>query len=137
MEEVNNLSLDNLKKVEGGYLISEDGVIDLANYIKNLKEERDKFKSKYKKTLNSLKEERKQYEIVIEDKNKTIDLYAEQVENYKKLNSDYETQVENYKSQLSNYEELLTIERREQMINKLMNGVEVVSLLAIIVVMNN
>jgi uncharacterized protein YlxW (UPF0749 family) len=82
-----NLNLQNLKKTDGGYLITNSDLIILANYIKDLQEENINLSNQVKVLENSLNSEREKTKETIEEKNKLISNLEDQIKNYKKIES--------------------------------------------------
>jgi len=76
--------LDNLKKVEGGYFISNDNMVSLANYIEQLKTDKQKLQAKVDALNEALKSERKSVESLLQSKDEIIAMQDRQIERLEK-----------------------------------------------------
>lgn len=72
-------NLENLEKVEGGYFISNENIVSLAQYIESLKTENEKLKAKNQALNEALESERKKINEVINTKNMVIEQQDEQI----------------------------------------------------------
>ena len=72
--------LDNLKKVEGGYFISNDNMVSLANYIEQLKTDNQKLQAKVDALNEALESERKSVESLLKSKDEIIAMQDRQIE---------------------------------------------------------
>ena len=79
------IPLENLKKVEGGFYISDENIIQLANYIQDLKEESNRLQNLTDVLNNSLLEEREQASNLLTEKDNIIELQKQQIADYKEL----------------------------------------------------
>ena len=77
--------LENLQKVDGGYYISDENIIELANYIQDLQEEKQRLKVLADVLNQSLEEERKKVQGLLAGKDKIIKLQEEQIKDYKEM----------------------------------------------------
>src|SRR5690554_3572013 len=81
----NNPPMQNLKKVDGGFFISEENIIKLANYIQDLQDENARLQAMVDRLNNALQEEREAVQLLINEKDNIIALQQEQIEDYKEL----------------------------------------------------
>lgn len=79
------LELENLQKVDGGYYISDENIIELANYIQNLQEEKQRLQILAEVLNQSLEEEREKVQELLAGKNEIIKLQEEQIKDYKDI----------------------------------------------------
>ena len=77
--------LENLQKVDGGYYISDENIIELANYIQDLQEEKQRLKVLAEVLNQSLEQEREKVRELLAGKDKIIKLQKEQIEDYKDI----------------------------------------------------
>jgi len=76
--------LSNLKKVEGGYFISNDNMVSLANYIEQLKTDKQKLQAKVDALNQALESERKKVNDLLASKNEVIELQNKQIKRLEK-----------------------------------------------------
>ena len=79
------IPLENLKKVEGGFYISDENIMQLANYIQDLQEEVNRLQNLADVLNNSLEEERDQVSQLLTEKDNIIELQKQQIADYKEL----------------------------------------------------
>ena len=85
MAKSEEIPLENLKKVEGGFYISDKNIMQLANYIQDLQEEANRLQNLTDVLNNSLLEEREQASQLLDEKDNIIDLQKQQIADYKGL----------------------------------------------------
>ena len=85
MAQNEEIPLGNLKKVEGGFYISDENIMQLANYIQDLQEEANRLQNLTDVLNNSLQEERDQASKLLAEKDNIIDLQKQQIADYKEL----------------------------------------------------
>ena len=71
--------LDNIEKVDGGFFISDENMISLANYISELQAENQSLKLTNEQLNIALEEERKKVNEIINQKDYTIKLLNEHI----------------------------------------------------------
>jgi predicted nuclease with TOPRIM domain len=76
---------ENALQVEAGYFLSGEGVVGLANFIKDLEDENARLQAMVDRLNNSLKEEREAVKALLNEKDNIIVLQREQIEDYKEL----------------------------------------------------
>ena len=79
------IPLENLKKVDGGFYISDENIMQLANYIQDLQEENNRLQNLTDVLNNSLLEEREQVSKLLTEKDNIIELQKQQIADYKEL----------------------------------------------------
>lgn len=77
--------LANLQKTDGGFYISDENIIELANYIQDLQEEKQRLQILADVLSQSLEEEREKVQELIAGKDEIIKLQEEQIEDYKDI----------------------------------------------------
>ena len=85
MAQSEEIPLENLKKVEGGFYISDKNIMQLANYIQDLQEEANRLQNLTDVLNNSLLEERDQASQLLAEKDNIIELQKQQIADYKGL----------------------------------------------------
>lgn len=75
--------LANVKKVDGGYFLSDENIISLANYIQELQDENMRLLATVEALNEALREERVFVDRLLEEKDKVITLQDEQIEDLK------------------------------------------------------
>jgi hypothetical protein len=76
---------ENALQVEAGYFLSDEGVVGLANFIKDLEDENTRLGLLAEKLNSALEKEREVTQLVIEEKDRVISLQSEQLKDYKEL----------------------------------------------------
>lgn len=77
--------LNNLKKVDGGFFISDENIIKLANYIQDLQDENARLQVMVERLSYSLQEEREAVKALLNEKDNVIKLQQEQIADLKEL----------------------------------------------------
>jgi len=77
--------LENLKKTDEGYYISNEDIIKLANYIQDLQEKNQKLQALVDVLKKSLEEERVKAQELLAGKDQIIELQEQQIADYKEL----------------------------------------------------
>ena len=77
--------LENIKKTEQGYLISQEDIIELANYIKEMETKVGKLEAKVQTLEEVLAEERKYFDNKLSQANELIALQNQQIKDYKEM----------------------------------------------------
>ena len=85
MAQSEEIPLENLKKVEDGFYISDKNIMQLANYIQDLQEEINRLQNLADVLNNSLAEERDQASQLLAEKDNIIELQKQQIADYKGL----------------------------------------------------
>ena len=80
-----NPPIENLKKVDGGFFISDENIIKLANYIQDLQDENARLQAMVDRLNNALQEEREAVQLLINEKDNIIALQQEQIADLKEL----------------------------------------------------
>src|SRR5690554_558273 len=80
-----NLLIENLKKVNGGFFISDENIIKLANYIQDLQDENARLQAMVERLSHSLQEERETVKALLNEKDNVIKLQQEQIADLKEL----------------------------------------------------
>lgn len=80
-----NTPLTNIEKTNGGYLLTDENIIALANYIQELQAENVRLQSVVDALNKSLQEERIIVEKLLNEKDHVINLQREQIEDLKFL----------------------------------------------------
>ncbi|NLM21176.1 MAG: hypothetical protein GX207_05445 [Peptococcaceae bacterium] len=87
-------TFENALQVEAGYFLSDEGVVGLANFIKDLEDENVRLELLAEKLNSALEKEREVTQMAIEEKDRVISLQSEQLKDYKELlnypNKDYD-----------------------------------------------
>ena len=78
-------TFENALQVEAGYFLSDEGVVGLANFIKDLEDENVRLELLAEKLNSTLQKEREISQLAIEEKNRIILLQDEQIKDYKEL----------------------------------------------------
>lgn len=76
---------ENALQVEAGYFLSDEGVVGLANFIKDLEDENTRLGLLAEKLNSALEKEREVTQLAIEEKDRVISLQSEQLKDYKEL----------------------------------------------------
>ena len=76
---------ENALQVEAGYFLSDEGVVGLANFIKDLEDENVRLELLAEKLNSALEKEREVTQLTIEEKDRVISLQSEQLKDYKEL----------------------------------------------------
>lgn len=82
-----NEPFDNITKVNGGYFLTDENIISLANYIQELQSENTRLLSTTDILKEALKEERLFTDKLLAEKDKVISLQDEQIKDLKFLNN--------------------------------------------------
>lgn len=85
MAQSEEIPLENLEKVDGGFYISDENIMQLANYIQDLQEENNRLQNLTDVLNNSLAEERDQVAQLLAEKDNIITLQKQQIADYKEL----------------------------------------------------
>ena len=85
MAQSEEIPLENLQKVDGGFYISDENIMQLANYIQDLQEENNRLQNLTDVLNNSLAEERDQVAQLLAEKDNIITLQKQQIVDYKEL----------------------------------------------------
>jgi len=80
-----NPPIEKLKKVDGGFFISDENIIKLANYIQEMQDENARLQVLVDRLNNALQEEREAVKALLNEKDNVIKLQQEQIEDYKEL----------------------------------------------------
>ncbi len=80
---VNANELTNIEKVDGGYFLSDENIIALANYIQELQSENTRLLSQVDALNTALQEERSLVGQLLAEKDKIIELQERQIEDLK------------------------------------------------------
>lgn len=80
-----NPLIENLKKVNGGFFISDENIIKLANYIQDLQDENARLQAMVERLSHSLQEERETVKALLNEKDNVIKLQQEQIADLKEL----------------------------------------------------
>jgi len=72
--------LENFQKVQGGYLLSDENIISLANYIQELQDENVRLLATVEALNVALQEERVYVDKLLAEKDKVISLQERQIE---------------------------------------------------------
>src|SRR5690554_6304541 len=80
-----NPPIENLKKVNGGFFISDENIIKLANYIQDLQDENARLQAMVERLSHSLQEEREVIKALLVEKDNVIKLQQEQIADLKEL----------------------------------------------------
>ena len=80
-----NVPFANIEKTNGGYLLSDENIIALANYIQELQNENVRLQSVVDALNKSLQEERTIAEKLLDEKDYVIDLQVRQIDDLKFL----------------------------------------------------
>ena len=75
--------LANIEKVDGGYFLSDENIITLANYIQELQSENTRLLSQVDALNTALQEERSLVGQLLAEKDKIIELQERQIEDLK------------------------------------------------------
>lgn len=82
---VNANELENVKKVDGGYFLTDENIIALANYIQELQAENTRLLGSVEALTLALQEERLNVDRLISEKDKVIKLQDDQIKDLKFL----------------------------------------------------
>ena len=85
MAQSEEIPLENLEKVDGGFYISDENIMQLANYIQDLQEENNRLQNLTDVLNNSLAEERDQVAQLLAENDNIITLQKQQIADYKEL----------------------------------------------------
>lgn len=80
---VNASELENIEKVPGGYFLSDENIISLANYIQELQDENVRLLASVEALNVALQEERVYVDKLLAEKDKVIKLQEEQIKDLK------------------------------------------------------
>ena len=80
-----NPPIENLKKVDGGFFISDENIIKLANYIQDLQDDNIRLQAMVDRLNNALQEEREAVKALLNEKDNIIALQQEQIADLKEL----------------------------------------------------
>lgn len=75
--------LENIEKVEGGYFLSDESIIALANHIQDLQDENTRLQTQVDALNNALQEERVLVGQLLAEKDKIIAMQERQIEDLK------------------------------------------------------
>ncbi len=75
--------LENFQKVQGGYLLSDENIISLANHIQDLQDENTRLQAQVDTLNNALREERVLVGQLLAEKDKIIAMQERQIEDLK------------------------------------------------------
>lgn len=76
---------ENALQVEAGYFLSDEGVVGLANFIKDLEDENARLQAIVDHLNNALQEEREAVKALLNEKDNVIKLQQEQIADLKEL----------------------------------------------------
>lgn len=77
------VQLDYVQKVDGGWVLTDENIIALANYIQELQDENTRLKAQVEALQKALDEERTLTDKLLAEKDRLIDLQARQIEEVK------------------------------------------------------
>jgi len=75
--------LENIEKVEGGYFLSDESIIALANHIQDLQDENTRLQAQVDALNNALQEERVLVGQLLAEKDRIIAMQERQIEDLK------------------------------------------------------
>lgn len=83
ISSANANELANIEKVDGGYFLSDENIIALANFIQELQDENTRLLAQVEALNQALKEERNIVGQLLAEKDKIIELQERQIEDLK------------------------------------------------------
>jgi flagellar motility protein MotE (MotC chaperone) len=77
------VQLDYVQKVDGGWVLTDENIIALANYIQELQDENTRLKAQVEALQKALDEERMLTDSLLAEKDRIIELQTKQIEEVK------------------------------------------------------
>lgn len=77
------VQLDYVQKVDGGWVLTDENIIALANYIQELQDENTRLKAQVEALQKALDEERMLADSLLAEKDRIIELQTKQIEDVK------------------------------------------------------
>lgn len=77
------VQLDYVQKVDGGWVLTDENIIALANYIQELQDENTRLKAQVEALQKALDEERMLTDSLLAEKDRIIELQTKQIEDVK------------------------------------------------------
>ena len=77
------VQLDYVQKVDGGWVLTDENIIALANYIQELQDENTRLKAQVEALQKALDEERMLSDSLLAEKDRIIELQTKQIEDVK------------------------------------------------------
>lgn len=77
------VQLDYVQKVDGGWVLTDENIIALANYIQELQDENTRLKAQVEALQKALDEERVLTDSLLAEKDRIIELQTKQIEDVK------------------------------------------------------
>jgi len=75
----NASELENIEKIDGGYFLSDENIISLANYIQELQDDNVRLLATVEALNAALQDERLFVDLLLAEKDKVIELQDEQI----------------------------------------------------------
>lgn len=75
--------MDYVQKVDGGWVLTDENIIALANYIQELQDENTRLKAQVEALQKALDEERMLTDSLLAEKDRIIELQTKQIEDVK------------------------------------------------------
>lgn len=77
------VQLDYVQRVDGGWVLTDENIIALANYIQELQDENTRLKAQVEALQKALDEERMLTDSLLAEKDRIIELQTKQIEDVK------------------------------------------------------